>query len=321
MEEHRQNEKSIHVAHDELETALRSYTSPVLASSADEPGKSQCPDNVSRKQKQKFKPPRTHLHAEMVKKRRCPEPSDKKEVENVLQALAHGDENAIEAILARNDEIPVVDEWQKRYKTEGQCYWDQFYRQSTINFFKDRNYLREEFAEIMPQEVSADPRKWVDEMREGHHAPPTTLEEAQTAAAGRQVLLEIGCAVGNGVIPMLRANPDLFAFACDLSPVAIDLLKEKEEYRCGRCIAFACDVTCGDLAQLRFAPGHWMGGDLYVRGDGTLSFFFTIEGLIAQLSEAGFDLIECDYKKSNITNRSKGVTMPRIWVQGKFRRR
>merc|ERR1719265_1134977 len=62
---------------------------------------------------------------------------------------------------------------------------------------------------------------------------------------GRMVLLEVGCAVGNGVLPLLRANTELFAFACDLSPVAIELLQGKEEYRCGRCIAFACDVTRG----------------------------------------------------------------------------
>lgn len=130
--------------------------------------------------------------------------------------------------------------------------------------------------------------------------------------------------------------------ACDLSPVAVGLLREKEEYRSGRCLAFPSDIAngasgqpspehravedvvppssadfvtllfvlsaidpaqhrqviarlrgClkvgglalfrdygrGDLAQLRFAPGHWLGGDLYVRGDGTLAAFFTTEKL------------------------------------------
>ena len=38
---------------------------------------------------------------------------------------------------------------------------------------------------------------------------------------------KVGCAVGNGLLPMLRANPSLFGIGCDLSPVAIELLKQK----------------------------------------------------------------------------------------------
>jgi len=201
---------------------------------------------------------------------------------------------------------------------------------------------------------------------------------------GRSVLLEVGCAVGNGVIPLLRANKGLYAFACDLSPVAVRLLQQKEEYSCGRCLAFSSDITqgaetqptaeheaiesvvpaasvdfttllfvlsaidpclhraaiarlCrslrpgglalfrdygrGDLAQLRFAKGHWLGGDLYVRGDGTLAYFFTVEGLRDAFEAEGFETIACEYKHNEIVNRATGVCMRRVWVQGKFRRR
>lgn len=55
-----------------------------------------------------------------------------------------------------------------------------------------------------------------------------------------KVLLELGCAVGNGLIPLLRASPELFGIGCDLSAEAIRLLRGKEEYRCGRCLAFPC---------------------------------------------------------------------------------
>jgi len=215
-------------------------------------------------------------------------------------------------------------------------------------------------------------------------APPSSPRSAKKACEGRVVLLEVGCAVGNGVIPMLRANPGLFAFACDLSPVAIGLLQGKEEYNCGRCLSFPCDVTKGesdqptaehlpmesmvpadtvdfatllfvlsaidpshhravlariasrlkpggvllvrdygrgDLAQLRFSPGNWLGGDLYVRGDGTLAYFFTAEGLAADLEAVGFEVVSCEYRRNEIVNRGTGVRMPRVWVQGKFRRR
>merc|ERR1712151_252509 len=81
------------------------------------------------------------------------------------------------------------------------------------------------------------------------------------------------------------------------------------------------DYGRGDLAQLRFAPGHWLGGDLYVRGDGTLALFFTVEGLQACFEAAGFETVECEYRRTEICNRSTGVVMPRVWVQARFRKR
>jgi len=87
---------------------------------------------------QKWKPPRTHLHAELVRKRRDPGKSPKIEVESALLALQAGNEEAVEALMSRHGEEPVAEEWQQRYKDGSRAYWDQFYRERTINFFKDR---------------------------------------------------------------------------------------------------------------------------------------------------------------------------------------
>eukprot|EP00746_Dinoflagellata_sp_MGD_P062909 gnl/MRDRNA2_/MRDRNA2_26437_c0_seq1.p1 gnl/MRDRNA2_/MRDRNA2_26437_c0~~gnl/MRDRNA2_/MRDRNA2_26437_c0_seq1.p1 ORF type:complete len:263 (-),score=43.24 gnl/MRDRNA2_/MRDRNA2_26437_c0_seq1:43-750(-) len=95
----------------------------------------------------------------------------------------------------------------------------------------------------MPPEILADPKAWVDTLEHDGVPPPTSEKEVLERLKGRTVLLEIGCAVGNGVIPLLRFNPKLFAIACDISPVAVSLLQQKEEYQCGRCYAFACDVS------------------------------------------------------------------------------
>lgn len=50
------------------------------------------------------------------------------------------------------------------------------------------------------------------------------------------------------------------------------------------------DYGRGDLAQLRFGQGHWMGGDCYVRGDGTLAVFLTDTGLREIFEAAGFEM-------------------------------
>ncbi|CAE8594743.1 unnamed protein product [Polarella glacialis] len=331
---------------------------------------------------QKRRPPRTHLHAELVKKRKDPLPSPKVEVEAALRALQVGDQAAVEALMARSGEEPVAEEWQQRYKTGARGYWDQFYKEKNINFFKDRNYLREEFPELMPSEVVADPKRWVDALETSSQGPPCSRPELLKAMEGRTVLLELGCAVGNGLIPMLRANPELFGLGCDLSAEAVQLLRSKEEYSCGRCLAFPCDITKsrdqptpehsaledqvpegsvdfatllfvlsaidpseypstiarirermrpggvvmvrdygrGDLAQLRFGAGHWMGGDSYVRGDGTLAVFLTDTGLASVFEASGFETLSCEYRRTEVTNRGTGVVMPRVWVQGRFRR-
>lgn len=336
----------------------------------------------------KRKAPRTHLHAELLAKRRDPAPSVKTAVRDALKALATtesaSDNAAVEKLMAREGETPVPGDWQQRYKTDARVYWDHFYRERTVNFFKDRHYLREEFAELMPASVIEDPRRWIDHLEVTEaFADTASMQELGEALRDRLVVLEVGCAVGNGIIPLLRANSNIFGVACDLAPVAVNLLREKEEYKCGRCFAFPSDIALGsdtqptaehkaiedvvpsssvdfttllfvlsaidpkshkdvavrlrnclkiggvalfrdygrgDLAQLRFAPGHWMGGDLYVRGDGTLAAFFTVDGLRDLFEDAGFEVLDCEYRRTEVVNRGTNVRMPRVWVQGKFRR-
>eukprot|EP00929_Paragymnodinium_shiwhaense_P042201 TRINITY_DN21878_c0_g1_i1.p1 TRINITY_DN21878_c0_g1~~TRINITY_DN21878_c0_g1_i1.p1 ORF type:complete len:378 (+),score=82.48 TRINITY_DN21878_c0_g1_i1:44-1177(+) len=356
---------------DEMADALRLYGSQgdVDAGNASATADAETRPLKPKSGAQKRKAPRTHLHAEMVARRRNPEPSPKTNVHEALHALKEGDSSAVDALLSRAGEEQVPEEWQDRYKNGGQMYWDHFYVEKTVNFFKDRNYLRDEFGELMPPEILENPKKWVDQMvcaaGQGLQSPRAAHKAAE------------------GVLPMLRFNPALFGYACDLSPVAIKLLQEKEEYNCGRCLAFPCDVTkgehdqptsehrpmetlvpadtvdfatllfvlsaidpaChrsvlarirsrlrpggillirdygrGDLAQLRFGKGHWLGGDLYVRGDGTLSHFQTVDGLVDDLKATGFEVVECEYRTREIVNRGTGVVMPRVWVQGKFRR-
>eukprot|EP00434_Breviolum_minutum_P041530 symbB.v1.2.036943.t1/scaffold5336.1/size28330/1 len=228
--------------HEELSTGLALY------------GRSSKSSKEGSASQQKWRAPRTHLHAEMVKKRRDPAKSPKVELEEALNALQAGDEEALERLMRRECETPVPEDWQRRYTEGARAYWDQFYREKSVNFFKDRHYLREEFGELMPPEVLADPKRWVDQLaacdvETTSVVAPSSMSLSAKALQGKTVLLELGCAVGNGLIPMLRANPDLFGIGCDLSAEAVRLLCSKEEYRCGRCLAFPSDITKGPGEQ------------------------------------------------------------------------
>ncbi|CAD7932345.1 unnamed protein product [Amoebophrya sp. A120] len=112
--------------------------------------------------------------------------------------------------------------------------WDIFYKNNTVNFFKDRHYLGKEFVEPYLQD---------DKILPSHGIAAPQEEKPK-------LLLEIGCGVGNSILPLMELlngdekveSPTGFAtqmihprenfwnfVACDHSKVAIKLLNEKLE--------------------------------------------------------------------------------------------
>ena len=67
----------------------------------------------------------------------------------------------------------------------------------------------------------------------------------------RRILLEVGCGAGNLVFPLLDEDTgeQLFIFACDFSPRAVQLVRNNPDYDETRMKAFECDITVGDLVE------------------------------------------------------------------------
>lgn len=119
--------------------------------------------------------------------------------------------------------------------------WDNFYSQHHTNFFKDRHYLHYAF----PNEFGSSSR----------HSLPTTT--TTTATSKIMTLVEIGCGVGNALLPLLEttttteADTDVvwMVYGLDLSPVAIDLLKKDSRFQAasekGLAFAFATNIVDG----------------------------------------------------------------------------
>mmetsp|Transcript_15508 Transcript_15508/g.24100 ORF Transcript_15508/g.24100 Transcript_15508/m.24100 type:complete len:328 (+) Transcript_15508:139-1122(+) len=114
----------------------------------------------------------------------------------------------------------------QKYEAEAALNWDRFYTRNHSNFFKDRHYLQRVFPELSVERLSD-----------------------TSSSCGPFVLLEVGCGVGNAVLPLLEKNPNLHVWGLDLSHVAIDLMRQDKRFanasRQGRAKAAVWDITAG----------------------------------------------------------------------------
>ena len=118
------------------------------------------------------------------------------------------DEKAAQVVISQNfDKCQVPDTLRRRLPSDTQA-WDRFYQTHQTNFFKDRHYLTTAFP---------------NEFRVG---------------SGKQTLVEIGCGVGNTLLPLLEDKNKRYGndiewtvYGVDLSTVAIDLLKKDDRFQ------------------------------------------------------------------------------------------
>ena len=124
------------------------------------------------------------------------------------------------SFLKRDTEV-LSDFKRDKLEKEAKKNWDLFFKRNTTHFFKDRHWITREFPEIL-QAISELDHK-------------------------RPVLLEAGCGVGNTVFPLLEENSNLFVFACDFSPRAIDFVKVSMPPQNNR--LFEESIICGSQSS------------------------------------------------------------------------
>ena len=114
--------------------------------------------------------------------------------------------------------------WRKKYVTEASKYWHIFYKRNTDHFYKDRHYLHVIFPELLSQ-----PR--------------------EDTVDGRIRLLEVGCGVGNAILPLPALNPCLTIQAIDFAASAIKILKANPILISsgGNMMADVCDVVSDQI--------------------------------------------------------------------------
>lgn len=122
--------------------------------------------------------------------------------------------------LHYQDSRGLVGEFQQqKLEKEAAKNWDKFYKRNETRFFKDRHWTTREFQELIGNDSST------------------------------RSLLEVGCGVGNFVYPLFEENLNLFIYACDFSPRAIQFVKNHPKYDESKIWAFECDITKEELSN------------------------------------------------------------------------
>ncbi|KAJ5129014.1 tRNA(Thr) (cytosine(32)-N(3))-methyltransferase [Penicillium atrosanguineum] len=267
---------------------------------------------------------------------------------------------------------PVTDFDKNRFNQDPAKWWNLFYKNNTENFFKDRKWLRQEFPVLAeaPQVVlevgagagntafplirnnendhlkvhACDFSKYaVKVMRESeHYNEKYMVADVWDVAAEPDEngdYLPPGLTEGSVDVVIL-----IFIFSA-LNPVQWNraLHNVYRVLKPGGRVLFR-DYGRGDLAQVRFKKGRYMGENFYVRGDGTRVYFFDKDQLIQMWSrwtlekglqvdtestaetlpaepDAPFEVVHMGIDRRLLVNRSSKLKMYRCWMQGHFRKR
>lgn len=200
---------------------------------------------------------------------------------------------------------PVSDFDRRRFNADPAKWWNLFYKNNTSNFFKDRKWLRQEFPVLDEVTRSDAGKKVVLEVGAGAgntafpilkcneneglrvHACDFSKKAVEVMRGSeefdeRYMAADVWdvAAEGEGSLPpgLGEGSVDVVVLIFIFSALAPEQWEQalRNIYRVlkpGGDILFR-DYGRGDLAQVRFKKGRWMGENFYVRGDGTRVYFF-----------------------------------------------
>ncbi|XP_063830222.1 tRNA N(3)-methylcytidine methyltransferase METTL6 [Ostrinia nubilalis] len=232
-----------------------------------------------------------------------------------------------------------------KLERDAKRHWDIFYKRNETKFFRDRHWTTREFQEL----INFDPEQRIVYLELGCGVGNMIFPLVQEGFSNFHFY---ACDFSPRAVDFVKANP-LFdasrmkAFCADLTTE--DLFENVEEnsvdiaslifvlsaiqplawpqvaivafkaLRPGGVLLFR-DYGRYDMAQLRFKPGHKIADNFYMRQDGTRSYYFTEEELMNLFREAGFEILMNTYVQRRTVNFKEGIDVPRIFVQGKYRK-
>ncbi|KAJ9067132.1 hypothetical protein DSO57_1002618 [Entomophthora muscae] len=240
-------------------------------------------------------------------------------------------------------EPTTTDFWKNKFKKEASKNWDLFYKRNTTNFFKDRHWINREFTELNESLNEGIPKVGFEiGCGVGNFIFPVLKENPQ--------LFLHACDFSTRAIEFVKKHDEFDTsrcnpFVCDITKDDISssidqdsvdfasaifvlsalppekmvgaLLNIKKVLKPNGLIFFR-DYAKYDAAQMRFKAENKLEDRLYVRQDGTLAYYFTIEELNQLFGEAGFKTVASEYVLRETVNVKKGISAERVFVQATF---
>ncbi|CAF1428407.1 unnamed protein product, partial [Didymodactylos carnosus] len=125
----------------------------------------------------------------------------------------------------------------------------------------------------------------------------------------------------------IREQVDIVSMVFVLSAIHPDKMKQVlnnvyNVLKPNGCILFR-DYGLHDYAMLRFSKQrqHKLENNFYVRQDGTRAYFFSLNYIEELFQSSNFDILENCYIFKDTINIKENVCVPRVFVQGKFRKK
>ncbi|XP_062573437.1 tRNA N(3)-methylcytidine methyltransferase METTL6-like [Saccostrea cucullata] len=245
----------------------------------------------------------------------------------------------------KKDVTCVSDFKQNKLEKEAQKNWDLFYKRNTTKFFKDRHWTKREFDDLCPTDTETGQRIILEVgCGVGNFIWPLLQEDKS--------LFFYACDFSPRAVQFVKDNPEYdstrcCAFQCDLTKDhlsvsipqdSVDVVSiifvlsaihpDKMEaalsniikvMKPGGSLLFR-DYGLYDYAMLRFASGHKLSENFYVRQDGTRAYYFSTDRVLDLVKRCGFDmtLSQCEYIQRDTVNKKEDLCVPRIFVQGRF---
>lgn len=241
-----------------------------------------------------------------------------------------------------------------KLEIDAQRHWDLFYKRNETRFFKDRHWTTREFQELLADSQYSEPRERRTLLEVGcgvgNLVFPLLEEQVKEESAG---FYFYACDFSLRAVQFVRSNPlyderHIKAFQCDittqqvhehidtgsldvctmifvLSAIHPDRFMDVVQnlwklLKPGGLLLFR-DYGLYDMAQLRFKPGHKIAENHYMRQDGTRSYYFSEQELAELLTSNGFEVLSNNYVHRRTLNLKEGIDVPRIFLQGKFRKK
>ncbi|XP_059056553.1 tRNA N(3)-methylcytidine methyltransferase METTL6 [Achroia grisella] len=232
-----------------------------------------------------------------------------------------------------------------KLEREARRHWDIFYKRNETKFFRDRHWTTREFQEL----INFDPEQRIVYLELGCGVGNMVFPLVEEAFSN---FYFYACDFSPRAVEFVKSNKlynesKMKAFTADLttddlfdniSEGSVDIASlifvlssiQPASWAQVAQVAFRALTPGGillfrdygryDMAQLRFKPGHKIADNFYMRQDGTRSYYFTEEELEKLFVEAGFEIVMNTYVQRRTVNFKEGIDVPRIFVQGKYRK-